>query len=660
MPPVLFAHDVSIDGSPYKARRVASADRGIAIDYVPQQANEQASIQLTPANQVTWHRGSGASLPLLPGMHAWSKNGWTCDPGLVLPGPLVTTVALPNADGDVAAFAEQDGDLYVFAGRYVTRIPTGSGAPVAEADLGVGFQTTIGGVRRFNNNLQVGGLATGFAWEKVSGGGAWLHSTDSNRGALGSVFWTIGAVTAERLVGQVGSSGIKYVAFGADAKVNANWAPTNPIDVGYPINSLVATRDHIYIATTGGLKDLDSSGLAPNLTPEAEAQVFATNGLATLAADGWIYYGLGYGLKRVRVANSNEYAQIQDVTPPGNALPNETPVTGLPLAITRYANYIILAQWDSGTQPGGTTYISWGRESLGGYGQYAEKAFAGREIGPMVWNCCPIVLDGLKVTRMWVSGLVSGNPRLWMGVTDSGGARSLRWAPLALQTPYQDLRNGRPYRFAQTFDLYESYEDFGDDAMPKVIPDLVSEAENLGVGTSMAVYAAVDGNSNYDQIGTLNASPRAMLTPVTEIKANRIQIKYSGTGTSLAPPILRKRAIRAFGRPDVREVRTYQLLIGSGVRHQGGNVAGTNTLAQKGALAGLQVGSSVTMRDEDGQNLKILLASGIHLSEVEMDVGQGRGERVLAATVAVAVLAAPGQPFGYDAGIPWDSGRAWS
>jgi hypothetical protein len=422
----------------------------------------------------------------------------------------------------------------------------------------------------------------------------------------------------------------------------------------------VATRDHVYIATQGGLKDLDSSGLAPNLTPEAEAQVFATNGLATLAADGWIYYGLGYGFKRVRVTNSNEYAQIQDVTPPGNALPNETPVTGLPLAVTRYGNWIILAQWDSGAQAGGTTYISWGRDSLGGYGQYTEKAFAAREIGPMVWNCSPIVLDGLKVTRMWVSGLVTQNPRLWMGVVDSGGNRSLRWAPLALSTPYQDLRNARPYRFAVTFDLYDSAEDFGDDLMPKIIPDIAAEAENLGVGTSLAVSAAVDGNSNYDPIGTLNASPRAVLTPATQIKANRIQLKYTGTGTNVAPPVLRKRSLRAFGRPDLREVRTYQLVLGTAIRHQGGNVAGTNTLQQKGALAGLQTGSIITVRDEDGQTLKALVAGGIHLSEVEMDV-QGKGVRVLAGTIALAVLQTAGTTFKWGDGTKFgDAGKVWS
>jgi hypothetical protein len=644
---LIFAHDVAIDGSPYKARRVGPGERGIAVDFIPQQSQQQATVQLTPANAITWHRGSGASLPVLPGMHAWGRNAWTCDPGLVLPGPLVTTVNLPNGDYDVNAFAEQDGDLLVFSGRWVTRVPAGSGTAVNERDLGVSFITALGGVRRFNNSLYVGGLGTGNIWEKVSSGGAWNQSTDTQRGAMRSVFWTLGGITSERLVGQVGGSGIKYVAYGADAKVNANWAPGTAIDVGSPITGLVATRDHVYIATTAGLKDLDSSGLAPNLTPEAEQQIFATNGVATLAADGWIYYGLGYGLKRVRVANATSYAEIEDVTPPGNVLPNETPVGGLPMAITRYGNWIILAQWDGAAQTGGRTYVSWGRDSMGG------------EVGPMVWNCSPIVLDGLKVTRMHVSGLVGGNPRLWMGVTDSLGNRSLRWAPLALQTPYQDLRNGRAYRFAQAFDLYESYIDFGDDSLPKVIPDLVAESEGLGAGASLVVSAAVDGNANYDQLGVLNASPRTTLTPLAEVKANRIQLKYSGSGTSLAPPVLRKRALRAFGRPDVREIRTYQLLIGSAVRHSGGNPAGTNTLQQKTALSRLQVGSSVTMRDEDGLSLRVMVASGIHFTEAEMDVA-GRGERVLAATIQVAVLTTPGLGFRWNDGSRWgDAGKVW-
>lgn len=661
MPPVLFAHDVMLDSQPYKARRVARGERGIVVDYIPQQQNEQASVQLAPATAVTWHRGSGASLPMLPGMHAWTKNGWTCDPGLVLPGPLVTSVSLPNADGDVAAFAEQDGDLYVFAGRYVTRIPSGSGAAVAEKDLDAGFQTSIGGVRRFNNNLYVGGLATGHLWEKVSFGGAWNQSTDTFRGALGSVFWNIQGVTAERLVGQVGTTGVRYVAFGADAKVDANWTPTVAIDIGpTPITTVVATMFHVYFATQGGLRDLDSSGVAPNLTPEAEAQVFASNGLATLAAGGWIYYGLGYGLKRIRVTNQTEYADIEDVTPPGVSLPNETPVTGLPLAIARYGDLIILAQWDSGTGPGGTTYISYGRDSLGGYGQYTEKAFAAREIGPMVWNCCPIVLDGLKCTRLWVSGLVSQNPRLWMGVTDSSGNQSLRWAPLPLQTPYQDLRNARPYRFTTTFDLYESYEDFGDDTLVKIIPDIVAESENLGSGTSFAVAAAVDGNSNYDQLGTLATSPRATLTPTLEVRANRIQLKITGTGTSVAPPVLRKRSIRAFPRPDLREVRTYQLVVGSAVRHQGGGMDGTNAIQKKAQLDRLQRGSTLTMRDESGQNLKVLVASGIHFTEQEV-LNNGTAERVLAATVSVAVLATPGVGFHWGDGTRYgDTGKVWS
>src|SRR5579859_5876191 len=392
MPPLLFQHDLVIDGQVYKARRVQGGVRGSSVEYVPQQAGDLPITQLDPATSTTWHRGSGASRKMLPGMHAWTRNGWTVDPGMALPGPLVTTVALPTApDGDITApFVEQDGHIYFAGGRRLQRIPNGSGAVVDEQDLGAGFVAS--GMRRFKASFFVSGKATGNLWEKVAGG-AWTQAVTGGggvqRGPLGTVFWSPAAVTRENMVAQVSAAGIangiQYIQSANDPRKDTDWLPGTAIDIGtYPINSLVNTRDHIYLATTGGLRDLDGSGLAPNLTPQVEALVLATNGLAALAENGWIYYGAGYGLLRVAVANANVYADVQDVTPK-LGLPDESPVFGLPLAITRYRDQIILAQWDSGAGVGGTTYVSWGRQSLGGYGQYAEKAFAGREVGPMVW-----------------------------------------------------------------------------------------------------------------------------------------------------------------------------------------------------------------------------------------------------------------------------------
>lgn len=640
---VAFAHDLLLDGSVYKSRRSDSRSHGGSVAYVPQVQGQQTGPQLAPVNRVTWHRGAGASRKVAPGMIAWTRNGWTCDPGLVLPGPLVNTVAWPGtaADGDIVAFVEQDGDLYAIGGRRVARIPAGSGVAVAEQDLGAGFVAT--GARLFKAGFYVGGGSTGNLWRKLAGG-AWSNAMVGaavQRGYLSSVFWSLGGVTAERLVGSVGTTGIQYVDATKDPLDAAQWLPAVAIDVGpHPITSLVQTRDHVYIATTGGLKDLDVTGIAPNLTPQVERNVLSTNGTATLADRGWIYYGFGYGLIRVRVGNQYDYAQVQDVTPKVG-LPDETPVTGLPMAIARYGPWIILAQWDATAGVGGTTYVSWGREA------------SSDEAGPMAWNCSPVVLVGQKVTRLHVSGLVTGNPRLWMGVTD-GATRSLRWCDLAQQTPYQDLRNGRTYRFATSFDLYESYEDWGDDTLPKIVPDVAAEAENLGPGTSLVISAAVDGSTVYSGVGTLNSSPRARLTPVTTLRGSRIQVAYSGTGTPAAPPILRKVSVRAIPQPDLREVRQYQVVLGRAVRQAGGGTDGVDPLVRRGALKALTAGGPVSLRDEDGQNLSVQVTRFGPIQEVDLDA-TGRGERVVVATLELAVMATVGSASALDGAAALDS-----
>src|SRR4029450_10241674 len=112
-------------------------------------------------------------------------------------------------------------------------------------------------------------------------------------GSLARVYWPIGGLTAERLVAQCGVRGVRYCA--AAPRTDTSWTPglaTPAIDVGGEgsIVRLVTGLTHLYIATTAGLLDLDSSGLAPNLVPQAETMPMPQGGLASMVADGWIYY----------------------------------------------------------------------------------------------------------------------------------------------------------------------------------------------------------------------------------------------------------------------------------------------------------------------------------------------------------------------------------
>src|SRR5207253_6062215 len=147
-------------------------------------------------------------------------------------------------------------------------------------DLTAGHQGLA--LRRFGSSLfltQSGG--TGALYERPDGG-AWtatlLGATAvAPTGALGRVWWTAGGVTLERLVAQFGSRGIRYCS--ASPRLDTSWTPglaTPAIDVGATISRFVTTLDHLYIATTSGLRDLDASGLAPNLIPEAELEVMSS------------------------------------------------------------------------------------------------------------------------------------------------------------------------------------------------------------------------------------------------------------------------------------------------------------------------------------------------------------------------------------------------
>ncbi|MPZ68608.1 MAG: hypothetical protein GEU71_03675 [Actinobacteria bacterium] len=624
---------------PLEARR-ADGSAG-ATEYLPLLAGARGGAQLEPANQATWHRGSRSAAKMAPGMYSWTKNGWPCDPGMVLPGPAVTDVPTEIGTGQVRGFAEQDGHIYVLTDRYVMRVPDGSGTPVQDQDLGASFAARS--IKRFKSSLFVGGTG-GNIWELPSGG-AWTQAITGaagvQRGYLGTVYWTVGGVTAERLIAEDVTATVPTILYVADDPRNdGDWS--SAIAVGsYPITGIVSTRDHAYIATTGGVRDLDSTGLAPNLTPEVEALVLPTNGRANLAAGGWIYSGAGYGLLRVRVAGDLAYALTQWCSP-GLGLPDESPISGAPAAITRKGEWLILAQWNAEAN---ASYISWGREALEG------------EAGPIVWHSAPIVLPSMKVNTLHISGLIEEEPRLWIGGL-FGTAPSLRWAPLALDTPYQDLRQGRAYQFAEEFELYESAEDWGDDTLSKDLDHLATEWENLGPGTAAEVAIAADGSTTYETLGTLSSSPRALLRATTAVKGGRLSLKITGTGTVVAPPILRKRSLRALPRPDLREVRQYQVLVGHAVRHQGGAVSGVDPSVRRDALARLQIGNRVTLRDEAGKTHKVLvLAPGVSFIEVE---DKGANQRLLAANLAVAIAETSGVTATWDGGATWNSGRVWA
>jgi hypothetical protein len=220
---------------------------------------------------------------------------------------------------------------------------------------------------------------------------------------------------------------------------------------------------------------------------------------------------------------------------------------------------------------------------------------------------------------MHISGLVTANPRLWMATIDGSNVVNAWWAPLAVGTPYQDIRQGRPYRCATSFDLYTTTQDWGDSSIPKDYEEEALEGEAITPSSTLTLAAAADSSPTFTTIGKFQQGDRVVLATALPFTANRIQAKISGTGLSASPPILRKREMRAFPTPDQRQIRSYQLRIGRRVTHASGTLEWSDPSERISHLEGLQQqGTRASFIDEQGNTLVVKLRPGsLRFTEVE-------------------------------------------
>ena len=481
-------------------------------------------------------------------------------------------------------------------------------------------------------------------------GGAWTQAllgtlTVAPTGALGRVWWNASGVVAERLIAQFGPRDVRYCA--TSPRLDTNWTPglANPaIDVGGvgTITRFSTTLTHLYIATTGGLLDLDASGLAPNLVPEAEIMVSQTGGLATMAADGLLYYSSGYQIYRVQVTGQS-YARVEAITP-FVRMPNETPVGGYGTALIKRADFLIYAMYDPLND---VSWVCWGRE--------ANQ----NEAQPYVWNVAPIVLRGFKVTALHASTLASDGPRLWMFGQTLDGAVSAKWAPLAFTTPYSDLRGGRARRFSQTSYVVLPAEDGGDDSIPKDVEEVLNENEDMIAGNQIAFSARRDGEIAFTQLAKFTNGPRATVPIRTAFVSQRPTFRIDMSGSSITPPILRRLSVRWLPNPDLREVRRYILKLGRSEQYGGGSwqlVGAEDDLRRLVTLA--TSAARVALIDEANHALMVRVLKVEGPTEYE---STERNDRALAVAISISIFGAlPLPSFVWDSGATYDELHSWS
>lgn len=512
---------------------------------------------------------------------AWAKNARTRDPRVIVPGPKLNAVTLPDtgaATKGIIKVIQSDGtDLYFAGGRALFRATAGNPATMANvADLGASFVATTsvifkhGAVRR----MYVGGTGGRFWW-KVIGSGSWTQSQAPGVGEasmkfdhMAVVYQVVAGSQGYRIVAHDSDSPGQIWNVTADPDDATNWSNAGVVEGGYPVRAIAHSNRHVYFVTDIGIYDMTDGGYSPNLTPYWKENPSDQNGAAAIVYNGYIFAAHSQGIDMVEPNGTRQ--DTSDWATPGTGMSNETPIAGRGTALTVDGGWLVYSQYNRALKASSVCY---GR---------LRSQFGINGPGPMVWHCAEIYIENERITATKVDSTYQGQPRLWIATVDVDAngddtnltAPNLYWASIPkAATALQDwLHRGEEsdrHQFATGFEVYMPSEDWGDGASRKIAMRYDVQADNLGVheGTvkSIAVWAKTETEADYVLQGTAAGSPRAVLYPPGDYKAGfRLQFKIVGAGHADSPPILRVFKARANKITELREVRRYYLQLGGG------------------------------------------------------------------------------------------------
>lgn len=641
---------------------------------VVQVSGEPVDVSEEPLVMDTFHLGFGYSWRLLADTYAYAENADARFPRLLLPGPFVNEVTLPSGTGigPPRCGSDYHGDFYVGAGQYIYRVPSGTGTPVSDHDLGAGI--VAWSMDTFLGNLYVGTStgqtsASSPAALHQNATGTWTGS-GPNRKCIAHAWYQASASGTFGAWQLIGSDTLSSVTNCATAPMTStNWGASISVgDTTYNINSLVSDQGHVYVAKTNGLHDVDgTTGFTPNLMPFFEAAIDDDNGASTLNANGSVYVNDIAGLFRLDVSGGSTTGRITTVTP-GHGLPNETPVRGKILAMTTYGAWVIAAVYN-----GRDTYVMWGRDirqgdagtSPFGYGAGYGPGPSAIGPSPMLWHGALVVIPNEMCRMLAISGLTSP-PRLWMGSWNpTTSTPHLRWCTIArTENPLQDTE----YRFATDWRVHIPGQDWQHPLTTKDLLQIDVQADGLGPAASIDFEVSADEGPLQD-FGTASTSPQSSVVGADDLFGRRLALCVDGTNPPDSPPAVRAIMLRAQLRPALRRVRTYDVLLGEGNVDRFGGREITRPLTTYQALEPLQWGGRVTLRDEFGEHWPVLVLPPINRRVIYLrgESGKGTAEPVIVATLNLKLLggdpalSVTRPPVYWDDGTSaWDTTDYWS
>jgi len=648
-----LARDLTRGGLPSRPAVVSSELSPARLDEVVRNADVPRVID-------NLDRGMGFSrrVPNADNGYAYCLPGYTRAPGgIFCPAGKVSEITLPGP-GSFAPnwiigserFETPAGDfLYLIArGRTVLVFNPIDGMSVTVAfTFPAGFDCQAWAV--FNNRLYVSG-AGGMAY--LDGAtGVWSAPNPAvQRSHLAVEFWRPQGIPTPVLVGvspEFNYNALRWCPITADPMDPAAWSA--PVRIGadsqYVVHRLVSTPRHVYALRPDGCYDMDELGTRTfNIAPWTTEAVDHFNGSWGLHVGTGLYYSHSQGLAFVPTEGEAQYHP--EWCQPGWGLPYEGPVRGQVFAGTLHNGWGLLGQWDASGVGPLQSYVTAGRRAPDeAYGQASH-----------IWHGAEAVVPGfIQHMRIWTMTWASGWPQLLITTTDGGTPPVVKayWQSQSKWgTPIQEMIQGGLFAPADSASMFLPADPYDRPSAVKSLIHLEMLTERLAVNTDvLKVYAQADEETTWTEQGTADVGTYSAFAPLELTEGRFLKTRVDAIGH----PILRALELRAALGIEMREARTYTVVLGYDIALK--TARGREHRDPMARLLDLRtmLGQVVTLEAEYPMRVRVLQVLAPELRQ--LSAANRAGAWMMVVPVLVSIL---DHPFRWDGADHYDAGRTWS
>lgn len=657
-----------------------------------------------------YSNGMGMGYSGVPNTYAFAINGYTRTPRKFMPGGLLTEISLASLsfsaaelDGEIRCGFEWNGDIYIGAGRHILKLTGGALDGVLSDEYDMGLDTQIdssliyNGIPlfscddTFDNVPYLTGYDAGLAaWKTAYDSGGAAPAISENEVPYANPVYLKKMIQIFQEIDGVGGNRI----FGNDTAFTYVQTQANDIDdiigdstlysaaiqcgdTSYAITNIIGSNRVPFVIKSDGVRGIESSGIyCPNYTPNWADNSSVYNGISAKFFAGKVFAGTSQGLEMIDVSN-RQRVDIPTLVSPSYFFANETPVYGIPTALTTDNGWLVVSLWN-------------GTDSHICYTRPRETTLATTQ-NPMIWHGSECTIEGERITMLLKSS-ASGRPMMYIGTYNATDSE-MHFYMLSLPTegdPFTDYLNGEGHEFTTSCKLYLPFQD-GDDPNAKkvirrfdvqadglsfpVIDALTGEITETTAAGELVFYANADAgsriffetvepsavNSEWVYQGTVSTSPKSSMLPATETTSgSQIGIVLVGElqnqGTAevpiYTPFAIRSVKIRTDIVVDQLEERSYNVQICNMKATKTGYDLG-DARSKFESLIALQNEDTVYMVTELKQRVLARIEPGLQYKYIQERETQ---DYSIVMTLRVTFL---GQQFIFDIGQPYDSVYAW-